>query len=232
MKKVVNPYTLLLVGVVTFGYYFGIPLLFSDDNELNPINNDKASASYESRFAPPPLPKSLSQDQTVDNEGSKKIKAPKQSLESWQKNYVETQVHSTIVRKQVSAQAKKTGKIQPKEPRRVMIQGTELKKSASIDQNNSQKINQRVASRWIPQLSGQRAGIDLVKHGKTLKGCPPDSEACADKNSKPDHVSVVGVVVDTGKIDNSNRSMSGEPILKGNVQTGNYAENTPAIYVQ
>lgn len=232
MNRFINPYTLLLAVILMIAYYFGIPLLFSDDNELNPINNDKAVASYESRFTPPPLPKSLDQVQG-DSEiktSNEKVKTPKQNIESWQKNYVDTQIHSATVRKQMTVDSKKSGE---KQPRRLMIKGTELKKSASTNdyqpsrgnEQNSQKNNQQVASRWIPQLSGQKARIQVTKHGKTLKGCPNNSEACADRNSKPDHISVVGVVVETEKADHSDKSST-------EVHRGNYAENTPAIYVQ
>ncbi len=241
MRKLFNSYSLVILGGLSLSAYYISPDIFTVGSSSASSEEAFASEAHHTRASVPDLPAVKSVKLASASDSENKVKH-KQDLNEWQKTYVGEQTKLAVKRRDVASLNSKSVKRVPLKKqtnRPSSMKNDASKQRADIlsHQNShkeaaatSQKLANPMAKRWISSLSGTKAQINLENHKPDTKGCPPDSEECASRNAKPDHISVFGVVVDSGKLEKSEAADSS--VIEGKVQQGNYAEGTPAVYVQ
>jgi len=85
-------------------------------------------------------------------------------------------------------------------------------------------------SRWIKGLSGRNVRFTASKDARD-NPCARLG-ACEDSNVRPDSVSVVGIVVDSERLQRIEAPADAAGMIDGRVRRGHWAEKTPAVYVE
>lgn len=88
----------------------------------------------------------------------------------------------------------------------------------------------RVATNRSQEEAKSPSGRMLISSAKFKdQKCPRDSERCTVQPPAPDSINVVGVVIDSGKLETKRRD---EHLVDGRVTPGSYLDDTPALFIK